>query len=109
MQKINTNQLPQGKHKVLKASVSLTGIKKRCRRADRHIEYLGYFSTDTKIEELKPLAEKVLKENFKLVSNNKGILSLHDHELEVIENDILIQRMTIDSNYFNCPKLEVTI
>jgi hypothetical protein len=107
MQKINPNNLPQGLHNCLAAHLTCKGIKGRDRSVKFHHDNIGYYSTDTSLDDIKEIALEHSK-NFKSILGNQVEISLRKHQFE-IEGHLVIQKMIIDSDYFNCPKMRLDI
>lgn len=61
----------QDKQELFKVTVHVVGVKKRCRKSDRHIFNLGYIPYNDGVfdqEDLERKAEALLEENMKSIS-----------------------------------------
>lgn len=54
----------------------LKGIKKRCRKIERHQIKLGYYPLDVNVDELKQIAKNLMQENFKSF-DKQAVLNLN--------------------------------
>jgi len=85
--------------KFYELSVFCMGIKKRCRKVERHFFYGPRFLEIPNEEDIKNCAEKVLKENLKTNAGNKFVVSLKMKEITKENGFVSTKFMMFQDDY----------
>lgn len=101
---IDVNKLEQGETKVIKASVTVVGVKVRCRKVERHSLSLGDYELDTTEAELIERAKSVVNANMRSIQG-EPVLELVSNVFE-LNGHMLVRRFSSD-DIFNRKQIKL--